>query len=159
MVVPADKPNEPSALVPPAAITRFCDVPVLRTSLPALMVEAVAVPVMPSIAERTSPTVSVLPAPTPIVTLPLESEVTLVCEVLKVMDLPSTVKLEPFAGVAASVSEFVAETSLVAVVIATAEVRLFRTAEPVTVLLVPGPSRLLAVAPVMAVEVTLDFVE
>ncbi len=29
---------------------------------------------------------------------------------------------------------------------------------PVTVLLVPGPSRLLAVAPVMAAEVTLDLV-
>ena len=47
---------------------------------------------MLSIACRTSLTVSVLPAPTPIVKLPLVSVVTDVCAVLKVMVLPSTVK-------------------------------------------------------------------
>src|ERR1700728_861221 len=110
-VVPAVRPKVASALVPPAAITRLCDVPVLSTSLPALMVEAVAVPVIPSTALRTSPTVSVLPVPTPIVTLPLASVLTLVCAVLKVMDLPSTVTLEPFVGVVASGSEQVVGAS------------------------------------------------
>ena len=45
----------------------------------ALTVEAVPAPVMPSIAVRTLPTVRVEPAPTPIVTLPLASVVTVVC--------------------------------------------------------------------------------
>ena len=63
------------------------------------------------------------------------------------------------AGVVASVSEFEAETSKVAAVIATGVLRLLLTTVPVTVLLVPGPSRLLAVAPVMVAEVTLDLVE
>ena len=84
--------------------------------------------------------------------------VTVVWPVEKVMLLPLTVKLEPLAGVAASVSEFAADTSLVAAVIATGVVRLLLTVVPVTVLLVPGPSRLLAVAPVMTAEVTLDLV-
>src|SRR3984885_8792370 len=91
LVVVAERPKDPSALVPPAAMTRFCDVPVFRTSWPVpLTVEAVVAPVMPSIAESTVCTVSVLPAPTPIVTLPLPSVVTVVCAVLKVMLLPST---------------------------------------------------------------------
>ena len=111
-VVPAARPKKPSALVPPAAITRFWVVPVLSTSWPeALTVEAVEAPVIPSTAVKTSPTVRVLPAPTPIVTLPLASVVTVVCAVLKVMLFPSTVKLDPFVGVAASVSEVAAETS------------------------------------------------
>ena len=115
--------------------------PVLIASWPEpLTVEAVVVPVMPSIALRTVPTEAVLPAPTPIVTLPLASVVTEVWPVEKVMDLPSTIKDDPFAGVAASVSEFVAATSKVAAVMSTGVERWFWTVVPVTVLLVGGPN-------------------
>ena len=100
-----------------------------------------------------------LPAPTPIVTLPLASVVTLVWPVEKVMDLPSTVKDEPFAGVEASEFVFVAATSAVATVIATGVLRLLFTALPVTVAPVGGPRRLFAVAPAMTAAVTLDLVE
>jgi len=48
-----------------------------------LTIEAVVAPVIPSIADRTDCTVSVLPAPVPIVTLPLPSVVDVVCAVLK----------------------------------------------------------------------------
>jgi len=59
----------------------------------------------------------------------------------------------------ARLSVFVAPTNNVAAVIGAAVVSLLFTAVPLTVLLVPGPNRLSAVAPVMAVEETEDFVE
>ena len=90
-VVPAVRPSAASALPVPPAMTRFCVVPVLRMSWPAVTVEAVVAPVMPSIAVRTVCTVAVLPVPMPIVTLPAPSVVVVVCAVLKVMVLPSTV--------------------------------------------------------------------
>src|SRR6202012_5768830 len=131
-----------------------CVVPELSTRWPVpSTVDGVAVPVMRSIADRTSDTARVLPAPTPIVTLPLELVGTDVCAVEKLMVLPSTVKDDPFAGVGASVSELVAGTSWVEAVIAPAGVRLLLTAEPVTVLLFGLPSRLLAVAPGMIADV------
>ncbi len=82
-----------------------------------------------------------------------------VVAVLKVMVFPSTISVELLAGVAASVSELVAETSRVAAVIGTGVVRSLLTTVPVAVLSVPGPSRLFAVAPVMTDDVTLDLVE
>ena len=71
--------------------------PVLTTSLPLLTDEAVEpeAPVMLSIADKTSLTFSVLPAPMPIVTLPEPSVLEVVCAVEKVMLLPSTVRVEP----------------------------------------------------------------
>ena len=108
---------------------------------------------MPSIAVRTVCTVAVLPVPMPIVTLPLPSVDVAVVAVLKVIVLPLTVRTEPVVIAVARSSELApaAPTSCVAVVIATAvPVLSFNMAEPLTVLLVPGPSRLFAVAPVMA---------
>ena len=115
-------------------------------------------------AVSTSETFSVEPEPMPMVTLPVVASVATVVEpVEKVMVLPSTVSVEPLVmGVARSSEEPPAvPTSWVLALMATAEVVLsLRMAEPVTVLLVASvPSRLLAVAPVMAAEVTLDLVE
>jgi len=62
-----------------------------------LTVEAVPAPVIPSIALRTSCTFAVLPAPIPIVTLPLPSVVVEVCAVLKVMVFPSIERTELLA--------------------------------------------------------------
>ena len=83
--------------------------------------EAVEAPVMPSMAVSTSETVSVEPAPMPIVTLPLPSVVTVVEPVEKVMVLPSTVSVEPLVMAVARSSEVVpaVATSSVAAVIAT----------------------------------------
>ena len=122
--------------------------------------EAVAAPVIPSIAERTVCTVAVLPAPVPIVTLPLLSVDVAVVAVLKVIVLPSTVRTEPVVIAVARSLELApaVPTNWVAAVIAAGVELSFCMALPVTVLLVPGPSRLFAVAPVIA-AVTLDLVE
>ena len=102
-----------------------------------------------------------LVADAPIVTLPLPSVVT--CRsapVLKVMDLPSTVKDEPFAVVEASEFVFVAATSAVAAVIATGVLRLlFDRGAGDRVVGAGSPSRSFAVAPEMAAEVKFDLVE
>ena len=60
-----------------------------------LTVDGTAVPVIPSIALRTDCMLSWLPAPMPIVTLPLESVVVVVCAVLKVMLLLLIFRTEP----------------------------------------------------------------
>ena len=162
-VVPAARPSAASALPVPPAMTRSCAVPVLRMSWPEpLTVEAVVAPVIPSIALRTVCTVAVLPAPVPIVTLPLLSVVVVVCPVLKVMFLPSTVRTDPLVMAVARSLEvpLAVPTSWVAAVISTDVVLSFLMVVPGTVVaLVPGPNRLFAVAPGMAVAVTLDFVE
>ena len=101
-VVPAVRPNAVSD-VPVPEITRSDVVPVLIWSAPAEIVEAVPVPVMLSIAESRVPTVSVLPVPVPIVTLPEPSVVEVVCAVENVIVLPLTVRTP--VGVAAKVSE------------------------------------------------------
>jgi hypothetical protein len=79
------------------------------------------------------------------------------CEVEKVMVLPSTVKVDPLVMAVPRSSELppAVPTSWVAAVIGAAVL----TAPPVTMALVTEPSRLLAVAPAMAVEVKLDLEE
>ena len=73
--------------VPEPAIVRSEVVPVLSVSVPAATVEAVPVPVMPSIALSTLCTVKVLPVPMPMVTLPAVSVVEVVCAVENVIVL------------------------------------------------------------------------
>ncbi len=163
LVVPAERPSAASALpVPPS--TRFWAVPVLTTSEPVATDEAVPplAPVMLSIAARTSLTFSVLPLPMPIVTLPEPSVLDVVCAVEKVMVLPSTVRVEPLViAVCRSLEAVpaVPTSSVVAVIAAAPVVASLVRAVPVTwVLAVAVPSRLVAVAPVMAAETTLDLV-
>ena len=97
---------------------------------------------MVSMAASRSPTVALVRSSDPpfaVTVLPPE----LVNEIV----LPSIVRLS------AVVMAVVSALSLVVVAAAPG------MAVPVTVLLLPGPSRLVAVAPVMAVDVTLDLVE
>ena len=140
-VVPAVRPRAVSVpALPP--ITSGVVVPVLRVSLVAPSVEATVAPVMVSTAASRSPTVALVRSSDPpfaVTVLPPE----LVNEIV----LPSIVRLSEV------VMAVVNALSLVVVAVAPA------MAVPVTVLLLPGPSRLVAVAPVMAVDVTLDFVE
>src|SRR6202011_3223581 len=93
------RPSAASALPGPAPIVRLDVVPVLSWSWPvALTVDGVDVPVMLSIAVRTDWMVSWLPAPVPIVTLPLASVVVVVCDVLKVMVLLLIFSTDPLVG-------------------------------------------------------------
>ncbi len=123
-------------------ITRGCVVPVLRTrSVPPLTVEGVVAPVMLSIAVSKSPTVAVLRSSVSPVALNV-----LPPPLANVIVLPSIVRLSVVAMAEVNA------VSLAVVAVAPA------TAVPVTVLLAGGPSRLFAVAPGMAAEVTLDLV-
>src|SRR3569623_785871 len=117
-------------------------------------------PVMVSIDDRTSPMVSVLPAPTPIVTLPEAAVVLVVAAVENVMVLPLTVIVLLLAGVAANESDVAALSSLVAVVTGAGVARLLFTTEPVAWAFTKEdvPRRSSAVAPVI-VAVMLDLVE
>ena len=139
------------------ALYRCCS-----TSAPAVTVDTFVpvAPVMPSIALRTVCTVAVLPVPTPIVTLPLASvAVAAVADVLKVMVLPSTVRVEPSAIAVERLSLLVPPTNNVEAVIVAGVVSLLFTAVPETVLLDPGPNKFSAVAPEMAVDENEDFAE
>ncbi len=124
---------KPKAARPEPEMLRSWLTPVLIWSAPADTVEAVVAPVMPSIAVSRSPTVRLLPAPVPRVTLPDASVVDVVCEVEKVIDLPLTLIVP--VGVVARLSELVALTSLVAAVIGAGVVRLLLTAVPARVAL------------------------
>ena len=114
--------------------------PVESTSLPELTVEAVVAPVMPSIALSTLCTVSVLVGPMPIVTLPEESVVEVVCAVEKVMVLPLTVRdAGGVIAVARSLDVALAvPTNWVAAVIAAGVVLSLLTAVPVKKALTGG---------------------
>ncbi len=118
---------------------------------------------MLSIADRTSLIFSVLLPLMPIVTLPEPSVLEVACPVEKVMVLPSTVRVEPLVmpGLCRSldVEPAVPTSRVVALIWAGVAVSSLVMAVPVTwVLAVAVPSRLVAVAPVMAAETTLDLV-
>ena len=138
-VVPALRPSAASAL-PVPEMTRSWLVPVESTSLPELTVEAVVAPVMLSIALSTLCTVSVLVGPMPIVTLPEESVVEVVCAVEKVMVLPLTVRdAGGVIAVARSLDVALAvPTNWVAAVIAAGVVLSLLTAVPVKKALTGG---------------------
>ena len=102
--------------------------------------------------------VAVLPVPMPIVTLPPPSVVVVTCAVLKVMLLPSTTRDEPLAGAVARPSVVVVPPTSSVAAVTVSEVSESVRAVPATVALTPLPRRLSAVAPAMAVDVTVDFV-
>ncbi len=143
-VVPAVRPRAVSVpAVPP--MTRSWAVPVLRVSLVPPSVEGTDAPVIASTAPSKSPTVALVRS-----RVAPEAPTTLPPELANAMVLPFTVKLS------AVVMAVVNALSLVVVRAAPG------IAAPVTVLLVKAvavPRRSLAVAPVIAAAVTLDFAE
>src|SRR6266436_3326632 len=144
LVVPAVRPSLASA---EPEITRFCVVPVESVILPLATEDAVLAPVTVSIAASRWVTLS----PTPILVPEL------VVPATKVKVVPSTTSVSPVVmELARSFDVLLAvPDNRVAPVMATADATLsLLTAVPVTVALVlEVPSRLLAVAPVMAAEV------
>ncbi len=149
LVVAAVRPSLASA---EPAITRFCVVPVESVILPPATEEATLSPVTVSIAASRCVTLSPMPILVPVLDVPAT----------KVNVVPFTVSVSPVVMPLARSSEveLPVPDSKVEPVIATADAVLsLLTAVPVTVALVKAvPSRLVAVAPVMAAEVTLDLV-
>ncbi len=155
LVVAAVRPSAVRALAVPA-ITRSSFVPVLIWSPPvALTVEGTVVPVIASIAARISPTVPVV---TSMSSVPAVAEPVVPPPLLKLMMVPLMVSVSAITRSVASESLFAPPASKVASVMATGTVKLFSMVVPVTVEAVPE-MRSLAVAPVIAVEVTEDFCE
>ena len=144
-------------------ITRSWAVPVWIEIAPAAIVDVPAVlPVIASMASRTSPT---SPVVTSIESVPAVAEPLVPEPLLNEIVLPFTTMVSDALILDARLSEPApaVPASLVAVVIAAAPpLSSLLTAEPVTVRSVeapPGPSRLSAVAPVMAAVVACDLVE
>ncbi len=149
-VVPATRPILARA---EPEITRLLVVPVLRVTLPPETDDATLVPVTASIAASRCPTLSPTPMLVPV----------LVAPATKVKVVPFTTSVSPVVILLArsfDAAPAVPDRSVAPVMLIAVPVLSFSTAAvAVTLLLVPGPSRLVAVAPVMAAEVTLDFGE